>query len=150
MTDGLYFSGDGLKALSRDFLGAAASLKREAAPALTKIGKEVEERARGIAGEHSRSIPPTIQGAMRGELEYRIEAGRGVPLAAIYEKGNKNSRVSNEGEFEHPVFGRYPTVTQRRWAFLRPALQQDRRGITREMNVMWEKALAPHRLRPEP
>lgn len=142
------FSGEGLESLSRDILAAARDLENEAPATLEVIGKGIEERARENAiAAGSRSIPGTIRGHLVGRLSYSVQAGdQNTPIAILWERGNKGSRVADE-TFRHPVFGdREDWVDQPRHPFLRPALAQNRRQTTKAMEAMWDRALEPHRL----
>lgn len=164
MADGLTFQGDGLRGLSLDVRAAAEALGREAPATLIKIGEGLEERARVIAGDYSwktgkrksisasggettQQVVDSINGRLDGRFTYRIQAGEGVPLAGLWELGNRDSTVGTP-YFWHPLFGKPPRYYQSKHPFLRPALAADRRNITRQMEEMWDRALGPYRLRP--
>ena len=162
LTNEFYFSGESLEALSRDLNAAARALAREAAPLLMEIGEEVETRAKKIAADNgSTSIPPTIHGRLTNPYEYRIQAGGPESaIAGLWELGNRRNTGTGKGGripvyetgkdvFWHPVFGREPSVPQKRHPFLRPALAADRANITKRMHSMWDRALGPYRLAPD-
>ena len=161
-----YFSGEDLNALARDLRAAAIAIGREVAPVLVEIGEGIEERARRIAGDYAwktgrrrsildeggettQQVIDSIHGHLEGMYTYKIRAGEGVPLAALWELGNKNSG-RGEKEFWHPLFGdRSVKYYQPKHPFLLPALAEDRRNITRKMESLWDRALTPYNLAPE-
>lgn len=124
-----------VKQLIRDLKRAAPAARSGIRRAVKESAAIVAEEARHIAGEHSRSIPPTIKASAylsgsRGALA-TVTAGKGVPLAALYELGNRGrGRNPDSPTFRHPVFERsaegklQPTdqwVDQARYPFLKPA-----------------------------
>lgn len=108
---------------------AFVSACRKAAPMVSKglskdlsaAGEIVAAEARSISGQHSQTIPPTIK-VRRRVATVAVQAGsQDVPLAILYEKGNKGSG-SNSRTFRHPVFGNSRNwVEEPRYPFLRPA-----------------------------
>lgn len=96
----------------------------------------VAVEARSQVSQHSQSIPPTIKARTylsgRKGSTATVTAGRGVPLAALYELGNKG-KPSNAPTFRHPVFERGASgrleqtddwVDQPRYPFLKPAAEK--------------------------
>lgn len=149
MPDEFIFDGTGLDDLARDLRHGAQRVRREIDVTLVEIGAELTAKAKLIASRHSKTVAGTIRmRAVPGAVI--IAAGSDqVAIAALWETGNKGSKATDE-TFRHPVFGnRSVFVDQQRYPFLRPALTEDRRSITRRMEVTWDRALEPYRLRPE-
>ena len=94
---------------------AAVRLREE----MRAAGTIVAEEAKNRAGEHSQTIPPTIKVRVRN-LTVMVEAGQGVPLAALYEVGNAGG--GHPGSFRHPVWGHDVFVEQTGYPFLTPAV----------------------------
>jgi hypothetical protein len=104
------------RALAKASKMAARDLREE----MRAAGEIVAKQARDNAGQHSTSIPPTIKTQVRS-LTVSVVAGKGVPLAALYEVGN--AQGGTENSFKHPVFGnREAWVTQTGYPFLKPAV----------------------------
>jgi len=91
---------------------------------LSAAGEIVAAEARKISSEHSQTIPPSIK-VRRRVATVAVQAGNAdVPLAVLYEKGNKGSNPSST-TFRHPVFGNKNNwVTENRYPFLRPAAEK--------------------------
>lgn len=88
-------------------------------------GEIVAVEARKIAGEHSKSIPPTIRTSVYG-ANVSVKAGnKSTALPVIYELGNKGSKGRGD-TFRHPVFGRKssPWVVEKRYPFLKLAAEK--------------------------
>jgi hypothetical protein len=153
MANEIVFEGHGLEQLARDCRGAARAVRREIDETLLKIGAELLASAKAIASEHSSTVAGTIRmKALPGMVV--IQAGSdAVPIAALWETGNKGSRDTARVTglwFRHPLFGnREIWVNQRRFPFLRPALDADRSRIKRLMDETYDRALVPYRLKPE-
>ena len=136
---------DDLKALVRDLRRAGPAASRGMRRAVKASAEIVAVEARSRASEHSQSIPPTIKANAYLSATTRslatVTAGRGVPLAALYELGNKGKNV-NSTTFKHPVFERdssgklQPTdkwATQPRYPFLLPAAEAKGAEVTVEL-----------------
>lgn len=121
-----------LRQLSRNLRGFKPdkALKKT----LRTAGKLVAEDAKVLAAGHSKSIPPTVRVRL-SKTRINIIAGNDeVPLAGLYELGNKghskSQASSRRGQFRHPVFGnREVWVNQKRYAFLLPAAERQRRKV---------------------
>lgn len=100
---------------------------------LQVAGKLIAEDAKAISGEHSKSIPPSIKVRTKKTSVSVIAGGEGVPLAGLFESGNKgrgkSQAASKGGRFRHPVFGRDVWVDQDMHPFLLPAQQKNERRI---------------------
>lgn len=125
---------------------AAASALRKAQPVLYKglgemldrAGTVVAATAESIVAEHSESIPTTIRVRRRGLGVRVVAGGPEVPIAGLYEKGNKDARESASDPFRHPVFGNDAVwVNQKRFAFLAPAGEREKHTV----NAMVEAVL---------
>lgn len=140
------FDGQGLDDIVRDLGRAAERVGKEVDVAMLEIGTEITERAKVIAEGHSKTIASTIE-MIPAPGVITIRAGNEqVAIAALYERGNRGSRVTAK-TFRHPVFGNPNVwVEQPRFPFLRPALAADRRSITKRMEAVWDRALGPYRL----
>lgn len=152
MDDELSFSGKDLEALTRDLTMAAHDFQVAVDKTLLEIGEELKESAKAFAEAHSKTVADTIK--MRAGPNMVVISGGNdqVPIAALWETGNKGTKDSAKATgvwFRHPVFGTDTWVQQRRFPFLRPALEADRRAITKRMEAAWDDALEPYRLKPE-
>ena len=148
----LVFDGAGLDELARDLRAAARDFRRETDRTLAKIGAELYALAKQIAGEHSSTVAGTIRlRALPGMIV--ISAGSdAVPIAALWELGNKGTHNSGRVQgvwFRHPVFGRDVWVNQRRYPFLRPAADYERKSIRKLMDATYDRVLEPYRMKPE-
>lgn len=124
--------GEGVGIDTRGF-GAFVRASKKAAPMVHEAAREVLDgagilvanRAKEISGKHSASIPPTIR-VHRTGATVKVRAGApDVPLAALYELGNKRSNPLSP-TFRHPVFGnRNEWVTQKRYPFLHRAAEDE-------------------------
>jgi hypothetical protein len=150
--DEFRFEGTDLKELARDLRLASHSVRREVDRTLLEIGEELKEAAKELAGRHSEKVAGTIKLRTLPGMVI-ISAGTDqVPIAALWETGNKGTHDSGRAQgvvFRHPVFGQDVWVQQRRYPFMRPALEADRRMITKRMEQAWTNALEPYRLQPE-
>jgi hypothetical protein len=109
-----------IKALRRASPTGAKGLR----VAMKASGEIVAVKAREIAAEHSTTIGPTIKAGVYGAT-VSVRAGKGVPLAALYELGNKGTAAGKDSDtFRHPVYGHatIPWAVEARYPFLRPAL----------------------------
>lgn len=153
MAGEISFEAEGLEELTRDLKIAAREFQHAVDGTLLEIGEELKETAKGIAEQHSKTVAGTIK--MRpGPNMVVISAGSDeVPIAALWETGNKGSKADTAKAtgvwFRHPVWGTDVWTMQRRFPFLRPALDTDRRAITKQMEATWDRALEPYRLKPE-
>jgi hypothetical protein len=88
---------------------------------LAPFRRALAKASKMAAGQHSTSIPPTIKTQVRS-LTVSVVAGKGVPLAALYEVGN--AQGGTPGSFRHPVFGVWQADTppQIGYPFLKPAV----------------------------
>ena len=150
--DEFVFESDGLKDLADDLRFAAVKIRDEIDVTLLKVGEELVEAAKALAEPHSKKVADTIKlRAMPGYVV--ISAGNDeTPIAALWELGNKGTHNSARVQgvyFRHPIFGTDNWTTQRRFPFLRPALDADRKNITMLMESAWDRALEPYRLSPE-
>jgi hypothetical protein len=124
---------------TRDFNKMAKGL-REAKPELAKelkkalraAGEITAAEARLVSSEHSRTIPATVKTSVRGTRVEVRAGGPAVPIAGLYEYGNRAKASGNT--FRHPVFGdRTNWVEQKRYPFMRPAVERTRRAAEAEM-----------------
>ncbi len=116
-----------LKTFAEQLKKLEPRLARRLRDNLAEAGETVAERARGLAAEHSTSIPPTIKTRVRGVNVYVSAGSAAVPLAGLYEVGNASGRRvrSGSGTFRHPVFGNKDVwVDQPGFPFLRRALEE--------------------------
>jgi hypothetical protein len=100
---------------------AAPDIRRHLLTRLRGVGAIVAEAARSEVEPYSRSIPPSIKVRL-SRASVVVEAGRGVPLAGLYELGNIGSNRTDV--FRHPVFGRDVWAEQRMHPFLAPAVRK--------------------------
>jgi hypothetical protein len=135
------------KGVAQALKAAQPMLRRELIRNLKAAGALVARDAAAIVAPHSESIPPTIKVRQRGlsiwveaggianrrtlarqiftegystsTSKSRAErtAEEGVPLAGLFELGNKGKRTAG-GAFRHPVFGTNTWVSQETHPFL--------------------------------
>lgn len=146
--DNFTFEAKNLELLAQELRVSAEHFRYEMGGTLATIGEEIKVAAQEKAKEHSTSIPPTLRTEPRPGAVAVIAGGANVPLAEIYELGNKGRGGRSSKTFKHPLFGdwSYPQI-QPRYPFLRPALTGMHRQITKRMEQAWEKALEPLKLR---
>lgn len=100
-------------------------------------------------GNTAADVANSIHGDLEGPNIYRIRYGEGVPLAGLWELGNKRS-APDDPTFKHPVFGNKKVwVSQAKHPFMRPALAEETAAIHEAMETTWERALGPVGLAPE-
>jgi hypothetical protein len=94
----------------------------------------VAVQAGGVRGQAA--LAKQIQGAGYGtkqstkELKKLESSSEGLPLAGLYELGNKGARNAQAtGTFRHPVFKDDTWVNQPRYAFLVPAGEKNKVAI---------------------
>jgi hypothetical protein len=96
-----------LRQLTRDFIGWKPD--KQLHQALRVAGELIADDARILAAEHSKSIPPSIKVRVSKTRISVVAGGEGVPLAGLFELGNKgrgkSQAASRRGQFRHPVFG---------------------------------------------
>ena len=139
----LEFSGESLDDLAEDLRVSALRFREEVDKTVVKVGEEVGEEAKALARRHSKKVADSIR-TIPTPGQVAIRAGEGVPLAALYELGNKGRGGRKSETFSHPVFGnRKVWVKQKRHPFLAPALAANRRHITKMMESAWQQALEP-------
>lgn len=111
-----------LKAFIRSLRRASPEGAKRFRLGLRASGTIVEKRAKTIAARHSKKIPPTIKAGTYGATVF-VKAGKDVPLAALYELGNKGKNA-DASTFRHPTYGHEPWVEEARYPFLRPAVDE--------------------------
>jgi hypothetical protein len=100
---------------------------------LRAAGQLIAEDAKANAEEYSKSVPPSIKVRIRGTSISVVAGGEGVPLAGLFELGNKGKGKSQvaakSGVFRHPVFGSDVWVEQEMHPYLLRAAARNARGI---------------------
>lgn len=149
------FDGTGIEEVIRGLHEAADRVEAETMRTVLEIGEELAETAKGIASEHSSSIPGTIR-VVPIPHGVAVRAGSAsVPLAALYDLGNQGRGKRKIPTFNHPVYARGPRKqwtwasrkygnAQKRYPFLAPARKLMRKQITARMDQTWERALEPY------
>jgi hypothetical protein len=162
LMDQYRFSAGSMEAFTRDLKDASLRIRAETDKTVEVTGGMIRDEAIEQAKKHSTSIPPTIK-MDPGPGAVIIHAGStSVPLAVLYEKGNKNGKSGSDSKrtlvnygatgmnrhlaFGHPVFGQGWTW-QKRFPFLAPARTKVRASAVKLMDAAWDKALEPLRLR---
>lgn len=143
MASAFEFDGTDFEAACTHLREAAEMIDAEVTKAVVEIGEEFKETAKIVAGQHSTSIPPTIRSVAIPHA-VSVRAGNAeVPLAALYDLGNKGKGGRKRGEFYHPTFGHKPSVAQVRHPFFKPTRKLMRKQIKARMEATWEEALRP-------
>lgn len=132
---GFQVDASGLQGFIHDLKKASPVAARGLRATVKAAAEIVAAEARKNASAHSQSIPPTIKAStyLSGSKQSAatVTAGRGVPLAALYELGNKG-KPESAATFRHPVFARGASgkleqtedwVDQARYPFLLPAAE---------------------------
>ncbi len=148
MDDAIRFDGSDLEHLARDIRSVAQNVRRETDRTVHLIGGEIAASAHTIASQHSPTVAATIKLKLVPGAAIISSGNEQTPIAALWETGNKGSKVTAT-TFRHPVFGRRDNwVEQPRHPSLRPALALNRRQITKRMEQAWDHALIPYRMKP--
>lgn len=133
----------------RGLFEAADRVDVEVTRTVLEIAASVSTTAKKIAGEHSAKVAATVSAPIPIRHGAAVRAGSAdVPLAALWELGNKGKGNRRKPTFRHPVYGHWnvqdPTrLDQVRHPFLAPARKLLRPVITERMGAAWEHALAP-------
>ena len=143
------FDASSMDALVGDLRSAASRCDREMAITLGEVGDTVAEAARHVV--ESEKIRPTIKAhpPMKGYVS--VTAGdENVPLAALWDKGNRGRGNSRKKTFSHPVFAQgdrstWTWVQQVRKPFLAKARALSRPAINELMDATWARILEPLR-----
>lgn len=142
MPDGFTVDTRSLEELTIKLERAAIEAQLEVDRTLLTVGEEMAGVSREIAGEHSKSIPPSIKARpLRPGAVEIIAGGPGVPLAELYEIGNKGGKRTSK-TFRHPVFGHEDRfVEQPRYRFFAPARTRLRARALQQLVQAWDRAL---------
>ena len=140
----------GLEDLGHRMIESSVRMGPEMEVALLKIGEEISHVAKGIAGgEGSSSIPPSIHVVPLGRGTIAIRAGEGVPIARLWELGNKGASRTKT-TFRHPVFytpGKKKVyVEQERHPYLLPARVVTSTFRRREVRMALDRTMEPYRV----
>lgn len=142
--DYIQFDATQLSDLGKELRLAGDRLRPAVEVATLKTAFRVAETAKVIVGKYSTSIPPTIHALPGPKGSAFVRAGGpDVPLAGLYEMGNRG-RGRGRKTFWHPVFGnRSPGAEQPRHRFLLPAMTANRKNFYKDMQEAWDKAMKP-------
>lgn len=138
-----YFDGANFEEACRNLEESALLIDEVVTKVTLEIGEEFKETARQIAGQYSSKIPPTIR-AVPVPHGVAVRAGSAdVPLAALYDLGNKGKGNRRSPTFRHKVFGHDVWVEQDRHPIFAPTRKLMRKHINERMTASWEEALRP-------
>lgn len=137
-----------LKAFIKDLKRASPAAARGIRTVVKGAAEIVAAEARADVSQHSTSIPPTIKARtyLSGSKTSAasVTAGKGVPLAALYEVGNKGQGPDSP-TFRHPVFERGASgalqqtsawTDQARYPFLLPAAERKAPEVTAALETV--------------
>ena len=144
-TDEFSFDADSMETFTADLDACADTLRIETDKTLVKVGEIIATMGKAVAREAgSTSIPPTIK-TKPGEGFVEVTAGsKDVPLAALWDEGNRGRGKGKLKTFWHPVYGnRTPGATQPRHKVLKRARTLARPTINALMTGAWTLGLAP-------
>lgn len=111
------------KQLAKDMRAAKDPLVKTLRVRLRAAGEIVAKDARSRAEGFSETIPPSIKVRTSGVTVSVVAGGNGVPLAGLFELGNKKASKTAT-TFRHPVYGnREVWRDQSMHPYLWPALQ---------------------------
>jgi hypothetical protein len=138
MADGVFSDTHSLIELAADLGRTAGTMGMALGTELAAGAHSLAEEARGIAANYpsdgssggAQAVADSVRTRRVSRREYRVEAGGpDAPLAGLWELGNKGSNP-NDPTFRHPVYGgSAPWQNQRKWEFLRMALQRQEAAI---------------------
>ena len=139
MADGVYVDASGIKALAVDLMRAVGGVDLAVATEMPYYAGRLAEHATNIKDQYPASgnsdgsarAAISIRAEVETKRQWRIKAS-GHPLAGLWELGNKKSDA-NDPEFRHPTFGHDPWKSQRKWEYLRRAV--DEYGPTIELEL---------------
>lgn len=134
MADEIRIDARELKSLSRDILRVGEETIVEVPAELGVNARALANQAKNIAASYQSSgvstggaqaVADSVKASARTRSEWVVEAGGpNVPLAGLWELGNKRSNPEAP-TFRHPVYGgTAPWQNQRKWRFLTMALHQ--------------------------
>lgn len=134
MADEIRIDAHELSELGADLTRVGQGLIVDLGESTGVAAKGIARTAQGIArGYPSTSMERTggaegvansIRALPRGRGVWVVEAGgEDSPLAGLWELGNKNSDP-DDPTFRHPVFGRKDFQDQKKWPYLRMALNE--------------------------
>jgi hypothetical protein len=147
--DEFTFDASSMDALTRDLQESSRRFRGEADKALVEVGALISATAKKVAeGEGSSSIPPTIKVKPLPGMVAVTAGDTKVPLAALWDLGNRGKGKRKQKTFAHPVFATGPRDTwtwtdQPRHPILTRARTICRPAINELMNRAWDRALAP-------
>ena len=129
MVDGLTADTRGLNDLAKDVRLVAVRLESEVSAELVASANSVADLARKIAVGHSQKVADSIHVRPAGKKTARVEAGAGVPIAGIWELGNRGSDPRSP-TFVHPVYGVAGTsVVQAKHPYLSRAFDESEPAV---------------------
>lgn len=125
---------------------SATEGRLEANKTLAELGAEFEILAKRSARKHgSVSIPPSIKFRMIPDTAEIHAGGRGVPIAALWQLGNRGRGDRTRKTFRHPVFGNKNVwVDQPRYRFFTEARNVIGPRLPRTLRSAWLKPLTRH------
>lgn len=144
-----YFDASSMDALERDLEESAARLAVETDKALVEVGLLIKVTAKRVAADAgSHSIPPTVHSIPKPGMVVVTAGSESVPLAVLWDLGNRGRGNRLKPTFKHPVFPRgdrstWTWVEQKRHPILTRARTLMRKGINERMNAAWDRGLAP-------
>lgn len=165
----VYHGNSDLERLAIDLEAAARALPAAAGSRLAVVGERVVARAKRNAGAYrshassprsnsrtsgtsrsgTQAVVDSIHGHLESEDTFRISYGEGVPLAGLWELGNRGGHEGDH-EFRHPLFGNsnffYP---QPKHPFMAPALAEEAGPMIAALETTWDRVLGPVGLEPE-
>lgn len=147
------FDASSMDALTRDLKMSADRFKAETDRTLIEVGEIVKTAAKKIAQEEgSSSIPGTIKAIPGPDMVVVTAGDSSVPLAALWDLGNRGKGGRKSRTFGHPVFAQgsrdqWTWVEQERHPILKRARLVSRRAINDLMNGAYDRVLEPLRRR---
>lgn len=162
MAENVEMYSPGLKLLAADLRavgdGIALEVRNEAQAAAQEIAKDAqgialsyqsmsEPKAGSGSGGTREAVAESIH-VVREGMTVRIEAGgAGVPLAGLWELGNKSGNP-NDPTFRHPVFGKRSTAWQEqaKWPYLRRAMDSYEPVMMTRFQSVVNRLFQRHRL----
>lgn len=140
---------DDLALVGRELSIAIPTTHALEAKALAQKAKDIASSYVSSGNNPSTGAADAVASTIRPRREtrrvWKIEAGGGIPLAGLWELGNKGTNP-NDPTFRHPAWGRSDWYPQDKWPYLRMAVEQYEPTILTSFDTLVNRVFRRHRL----